>query len=150
VRQATSNSTGVRYPRAEWIRLIIDGPYAVALSEIMPNGQPQTTPVWCNRKGDCIFINVMKGFQKEKNMRQNSGVSILDYDPKNLQRSTEIRGNVVEMTEASAIEHNDELARPYLGKSDAKFFGDALPAEMQSCYMPIRVKIAPTHIRVEC
>ena len=40
---------------------LIDGPYVVALSTSMPDGQPQTTPVWCNRKGDYIFINVMKG-----------------------------------------------------------------------------------------
>jgi hypothetical protein len=31
---------------------LIDGPYTVALSTMMPEGQPQTTPVWCNRKGN--------------------------------------------------------------------------------------------------
>ncbi len=42
-----------------------------------------------------------------------------------------------------------ELDRLYLGKPDAKFFGDAVPAELQTNYTPVRVKIAPTHIRVE-
>jgi PPOX class probable F420-dependent enzyme len=128
---------------------LIDGPYTVALSTIMPDGQPQTTPVWCNRKGDCILINVMKGFRKEKNMRQNPKVSLLAYDPKNPLHNIEIRGCVVEMTEDGAIEHNDELTRLYLGKPEAKFFGDAVPAGMQTRYRPIRVKIMPTHIRVE-
>ena len=115
----------------------------------MPDGQPQTTPVWCNRKDDSIFVNVMQGFRKEKNMRLNPKVSLLAYDPKHPLRHIEIRGCVVEMTEDGALEHNDELARLYLGKPEAKFFGDAVPAELQSQYTPIRVRIAPTHIRVE-
>jgi hypothetical protein len=36
-----------------------------------------------------------------------------------------------------------------LGKPDAKFFGDSIPAELQSRYTPVRIKISPTHIRVE-
>jgi putative heme iron utilization protein len=128
---------------------LIDGPCVIALSTVMPDGQPQTTPVWCNRKDDCIFINVMKGFRKEKNMRANPKVSLLAYDPKNPLHNIEIRGCVVEMTEAWAVEHDDELARLYLGKPEARFFGDAVPAELQSNYTPVRVKIAPTHIRVE-
>ncbi len=130
-------------------RDLIDGPYVVALSTVMPDGQPQTTPVWCNRRDDCIFINVMKGFRKEKNMRLNPKISILAYDPKNPLHNIEIRGCVVEMTEVGAIEHNDELARLYLDKPDARFFGDAVPAELQSKYKPIRVTIAPIRIRVE-
>lgn len=130
-------------------RDLIDGPYVVALSTVMPDGQPQTTPVWCNRRGECIFINVMKGFRKEKNMRLNPKVSILAYHPKNLLHNIEIRGCVVEMTEVGAIEHNDELARLYLDKPDARFFGDAVPAELQLKYKPIRVTIAPMRIRVE-
>lgn len=129
---------------------LIDGPYTVALSTIMPDGQPQTTPVWCNRKDDCIFINVMKGFRKEKNMRLNPKVSLLVYDPKDPLRNIEIRGCVVEMTEEGAVEHNDELTRLYLGKSDAKFFGDAVPAELQARYTPVRVKIVPIYVRIEC
>ena len=129
---------------------LIDGPYIVALATIMPDGQPQTTPVWCNRRDNYIFINVMKGFRKEKNMRLNPKVSLLVYDPKDPLRNIEIRGCVVEMTENGAIEHNDELARLYLGKPDAKFFGDAVPVELQTRYTPVRVKIMPTYIRVEC
>ena len=136
-------------PIPESHRELIDGPYVVALSTIMPDGQPQTTPVWCNRHGDCLFINVMQGFRKEKNMRLNPNVSLLAFDPRRPLHNIEIRGRVVEMTECGAVEHNDELARLYLGKPDAHFFGDAVPAELQSRYQPVRVKILPTHIRVE-
>ena len=128
---------------------LIDGPYTVALSTVMPDGQPQTTPVWCNRKGDYIFINAMKSFRKEKNIRLNPKVSLLVYDPKNPLHNIEIRGLVIEMAEDGAVEHLDELTRLYLGKPDAKFFGDSIPAELQSRYTPVRIKISPTHIRVE-
>lgn len=128
---------------------LIDGPYTVALTTVMPDGQPQTTPVWCNRKGEYIYINVMKGFRKEKNMRLCPKVSLLIYDPKNPLRNIEIRGCIVEMTEEGAIEHNDELTQLYLNKPDAKFFGDSVPAEMQARYTPVKVKIMPMHIRVE-
>ena len=96
-----------------------------------------------------MYINVMKGFRKEKNMRLNPRVTLLAYDPKNPLRNIEIRGLVVEMTEEGALEHDDELARLYLNKPDAKFFGDAVSAELQSRYTPIRVKIRPMHMRVE-
>jgi PPOX class probable F420-dependent enzyme len=129
---------------------LVDGPYIVALSTILPDGQPQTTPVWCNRHGDYIFINVMKGFRKEKNMRLNPNVSLLICDPKNPLRNIEIRGLVVEMTEEGAVEHNNELARLYMDKPDAEFFRDAVPAELQTHHTPIRIKILPTRIRVEC
>lgn len=128
---------------------LIDGPYVVALTTLMPNGQPQTTPVWCNRNGEYIFINVMRGFRKEKNMRLNPKVSLLAYDPKSPLHNIEIRGLVIEMTERGAVEHNDELAQLYMGKPDAKFFGDAVPAELQSKYTPVRVKISPMYIRAE-
>ena len=130
-------------------RALIEGPYTVALSTVMPDGQPQTTPVWCNTQDGFIFVNVMKGFRKERNMRRCPQVTLLAYDPRNPLHNIEIRGRVVELSEAGAVEHDDELARLYLGKPDARFFGDAVPAEMKDRYTPVKVKIAPIRIRVE-
>ena len=128
---------------------LIDGPYVAALSTVMPDGQPQTTPVWCNRRDEYIFINVMKGFRKEKNMRANPKVTLLVYDPKNPLHNIEIRGCVVEMTEEGAVAHNDALTQLYTGKPDAKFFGDSVPADLESQFTPVKVTITPLHIRVE-
>jgi PPOX class probable F420-dependent enzyme len=128
---------------------LIDGPYVAALTTLMPDGQPQTTPVWCNRAGDCVLINVMRGFQKERNMRRDPRVTLLVYDPRQPLHHLEIRGEVIEMTEAGAIEHNDALAQLYLGRPEARFFGDAVPAALAERYQPVRVTIAPTRVRVE-
>lgn len=128
---------------------LIDGPYNCVLSTLMPDGQPQVTPIWCNRVGDFILINTMRGFRKEKNMRANSHVSLLAYDPKRPLRHIEIRGVVVEMTEEGALEHLDQLTQLYSGKPGAKFFGDSVPAELQATQTPVKVTIEPIHIRVE-
>ena len=128
---------------------LIDGIYNVTLTTIMPDGQPQTTPVWCDRDGECILINTMRGFQKEKNMRANPKVTLFAYDPKNPLRNMEIRGTVVAMIEAGALEHLNQLTSKYQRKPGARFFGDSVPAELEEKYIPVKVKIVPTHIRVE-
>lgn len=128
---------------------LLDGPYNTVLSTLMPDGQPQVTPVWCNREGDFILINSMKSFRKTKNMRANPHVSILAYDPKRPLRHIEIRGLVVEMTEEGALEHLDQLTQLYSGKPDAKFFGDSVPVELQATHIPVKIKIEPIHVRVE-
>lgn len=129
---------------------LIDGPYWAALTTVMPDGQPQTTPVWCNREGDdgYVLTNTMRGFRKEKNMRANPHVALLVYDPRNPLRNIEVRGIVVEMTEVGAVEHDDRLAQLYLGKPNARFFGDAVPADLAATHVPVKVTIAPIHVRV--
>ena len=128
---------------------LIDGPYCVALTTLMPDGQPQTTPVWCNRAGDSVLINTMRGFRKERNMRRDPRVTLLIYDPRAPLRNVEIRGVVEEMTEEGALEHLDQLTQLYLGKPDARFFGDSVPAELQATHVPVKVRIRPLHVRAE-
>jgi PPOX class probable F420-dependent enzyme len=130
-------------------RELIDGAYPAVLTTLMPDGQPQVTPVWCNRRGDTVLINTMRGWRKEKNMRADPRVSLLAYDPRRPTHHIEIRGRVVEMTEAGAREHLDELTALYLGKPGAKFFGDSVAADLEAQYTPVRVTIAPTRVRVE-
>lgn len=128
---------------------LLDGPNWAALTTVMPDGQPQTTPVWCNCEGDYVLVNTMRGFRKEKNMRLNPRVTLLVYDPRNPFHNIEVRGEVVEMTEAGAIEHNDRLTQLYLAKSQAHFFGDAIPVELAGKFQPVKVSIKPGHVRVE-
>lgn len=82
-------------------------------------------------------------------MRLNPHVTLLAYDSKNLLWNIEIRGCLVEMAKDGAVEHNDQLARLYLGKADAKFFGDAVDAELQARSPPLRVKIEPRQVSLD-
>ncbi len=137
----------VRIPESH--RDLIDGNYNATLTTVMPNGQPQTTPVWCNREGEHVLINTMRGFQKEKNMRANPRVTLLAYDPQNPLHNIEIRGMVVEMTEQGALEHLNQLTGKYMRKTGARFFGDSVSADLEETYVPVKVKIAPTRVRAE-
>ena len=120
------------------------GPRVAALTTVMPDGQPQTTVVWCDFDGEYLRINTMRGFRKEKNMRNNPKVTLLCYDPRQPLRYLEVRGRVVEMTETGALEHLDGLSELYTGCSP--YFGACVPAELQATEIPVLCKIYPEHV----
>jgi PPOX class probable F420-dependent enzyme len=86
-------------------RDLLEGRIYAVLATVMPDGQPQSTVVWCDYDGTHVLINTMRGFRKEKNMRANPRVTLLAYDQCNPLRSLEVRGTVVEMTETGALAH---------------------------------------------
>lgn len=128
-------------------RDLLEGAVSVAFSTVMPDGQPQTTVVWCSYDGTHVLVNTMRGFRKEKNMRANPKVTLLAYRRNNPLRFIEVRGTVVEMTEEGAMEHLDELAELYVGKSP--YFGEVLPADLKERETPVLCKIIPTHVVAE-
>ena len=86
------------------------------LGTIMPNGEPQVSPVWWDFDGTHLLVNSARGRQKDKNMKRDPRVSFEVSDPENPYRHMEIRGRVVEITEDGAREHIDKMAQKYLGK----------------------------------
>jgi PPOX class probable F420-dependent enzyme len=128
---------------------LLSAPYFIVLTTLMPDGQPQTTPVWCDWDGECVRINTMRDFRKAKNMRLDPRVTLLAYDPRKPLRNLEIRGVVEEMTEEGALEHLDALTQQYMKKPDAHFFGDSVPAELAASHVPVKVRIRPVHVRAE-
>jgi PPOX class probable F420-dependent enzyme len=125
---------------------LVNGPRVAALTTVMPDGQPQTTVVWCNFDGTHVLVNTMRGFRKEKNMRANPKVTLLCYDPRKPLRYLEIRGTVVEMTEEGALEHLDGLSELYTGRKP--YFGECVPAELKEKETPVLCRIFPTHVTV--
>lgn len=85
------------------------------LATLMPDGQPQVTPVWCDFDGNYVRINSAKGRVKDRNMRRDPRVTLTIQDPDNPYRYLEVRGRVVEITEDGADAHIDSLAKKYLG-----------------------------------
>jgi PPOX class probable F420-dependent enzyme len=63
-----------------------------------------------------IRVNSAKGRVKDRNMRRNPHVALSIVDPDNAYRYLELRGRVVEITEAGADDHIDRLAKKYLGQ----------------------------------
>ncbi len=96
-------------------RDLFDKKAFASLATIMPNGQPQVTPVWCDFNGSHVIVNSAKGRRKDRNMRSNPRVSLAISDPDNPYRYLEVRGTVVEITEEGADDHIDSMAKKYMG-----------------------------------
>ena len=128
-------------------RDLLAGPVNVVLTTLMPDGQPQTTPIWCNLDGNDVLINSMKQFRKQKNMRLNPKVTLLAYRLSRPLRNIEIRGRVVEMTEEGALDHLNELNMLY--GSGPEFFGNSVDAELRHKFTPVKIRIRPVRVRVE-
>lgn len=114
-----------------------------ALTTLMPDGSPHTTPVWCNFDGVHVCVNTMRGFLKERNMRRDPRVTLLCYDPAHTLRSLEVRGRVIEMTEDAAAEQLDRLGECYTGRP---FFSDLVAAGLADTKTPVLCKILPLRV----
>jgi PPOX class probable F420-dependent enzyme len=126
-------------------RDLIECPPVAALTTVMPDGSPQTSVVWCDADEACVRVNTMRGFQKERNMRRNPRVTLLCYDPRQPLRYLEVRGTVIEMTEAGAGAHLDGLASKYAGRP-MRYFGECIPARFAETEVPVLCRIRPTHV----
>lgn len=124
---------------------LVECPPVAALTTILRDGSPQTSVVWCDFDGDCVRVNTMRGFAKERNMRRDPRVTLLCYDPRRPLRSLEVRGTVVAMTEAGALAHLDALASKYAGRP-IRYFGDAIPARFAETEVPVLCRIRPLHV----
>ncbi|PYX85953.1 MAG: PPOX class F420-dependent oxidoreductase [Acidobacteria bacterium] len=108
-----------------------------SLTTLMPDGSPQTTPVWVDVDGDYVIFNSAKGRQKDRNVRRDPRVAMAIIDPDNPYRYLEIRGKVAEITEQGADSHIDKMAKKYLGQDKYPY---RQPGEVRVLY-----KIRPEH-----
>lgn len=108
-----------------------------ALTTLMPDGSPQTTPVWVDFDGQHVIFNSAKGRQKDRNVRRDPRVALAIVDPENPYRYLEVRGKVAEITEDGAATHIDKMAKKYLGVEKYPY---GQPGEIRVLY-----KIRPEH-----
>jgi len=110
------------------------------LSTLMPDGSPQSTPVWIELDGKHVSFNSARGRMKDKNVRRDPRVALSIADPANPYRYLEVRGRVVEITEKGADEQINRLSQKYLGKPVYPY---RQPGEVRVSY-----KIAPEKFSV--
>lgn len=121
---------------------LLKRPIVVTLVTLMADNQPQASPVWFSWDGTHIWINTVRGRQKDQNMTARPQVSILSVDPENPYRYLEVRGIVDETTEDGAVDHINSLSERYLGREDY-YAGN--PAQ-RGKETRVIYKIKPTHI----
>jgi PPOX class probable F420-dependent enzyme len=86
------------------------------VTTLMPDGAPQTTPVWVDydeTTGE-VLGNTARGRRKEKNLRHDDRVAVSMTDPEDGYRYLAVRGTATVTTEG-AVEHIDTLAQRYRG-----------------------------------
>jgi PPOX class probable F420-dependent enzyme len=108
------------------------------LATLMPNGDPQVTPVWVDYDGERVVINTAEGRQKDKNLQRDGRVSLSITDPDNPYRYLEVRGRVSERTTSGADAHIDKMAKKYMDKDKYPF---RQPGEVRVLF-----KVTPEHV----
>ena len=108
---------------------LLTEPIHAVLTTMMPDGQPQSSLVWCDYDGECARVNTSLERQKGKNMQANPKVTLLVVDPEDTSRYLEIRGEV-EMVFENSLEHLDAITRQYT--RHPQYYGYVFPLERQA------------------
>ncbi len=124
---------------------LLDEPVHAVLTTMMPDGQPQSSIVWCDYDGTYVRVNTTRERQKGKNMRANPKVTLLVIDLHDAGRWIEVRGEV-EITEEGALEHLDEITQQY---SDKPYYGGIFPVEQREKETRIICKIKPKKVNLD-
>jgi PPOX class probable F420-dependent enzyme len=103
---------------------LLTRPIHGVLTTMMPDGQPQSSLVWCDYDGECARVNTTLERQKGRNMGRNPKVSLLIVDPENTGRYLEIRGEA-ELVQDGAIEHLDQITGQYT--DHPQYYGYVFP-----------------------
>jgi len=98
------------------IKQLIDGPNFAHLATLMPDGSPQSVPVWVGREGDRILVCTGEGSLKARNTRRDPRVALSIVDFRDPYREVQMRARVVERRPDPALEIMDPISRKYTGK----------------------------------
>jgi PPOX class probable F420-dependent enzyme len=103
-------------PLTEEIKQLLDGANFVHLATIMPDGSPQSVPVWAGREGDRIVICTGEGSLKARNTRRDPRVALSVVDFHDPYKEAQIRGRVVERRPDPELKTMDIISHKYIGK----------------------------------
>jgi PPOX class probable F420-dependent enzyme len=98
------------------VKQLIDRPNFAHLATLMPNGSPQSVPVWIGRDGDHIVICTGETSLKGKNTRRDPRVSLSIVEFHNPYEEVQIRGRVVERRADPDLKVMDPISHKHTGK----------------------------------
>ncbi|CAN5802820.1 PPOX class F420-dependent oxidoreductase [soil metagenome] len=95
---------------------LFDGVNFAHVATLMPDGNPQVSPVWVERDGDdTVVINTVKGRVKHRNLERDPRVAVSVHAQGDPYSYVQVRGTA-ELVDEGARDHIDVLSRKYLGK----------------------------------
>ncbi len=98
------------------IRALLDAPNFAHLATLMPDGSPQSVPVWVGREDDRILICTGEGSLKAKNMLGDPRVALSLVNFHNPYEEAQLRGRVVERRPDREFRYMDPISHKYTGK----------------------------------
>ncbi|MDQ3537282.1 MAG: PPOX class F420-dependent oxidoreductase [Actinomycetota bacterium] len=101
-------------------RALLDDPNFAHIVTLMPDGMPQTTPVWIDRDGDVVVFNTAKGRAKHRNLERDPRIALSVCAADNPYSYLQVRGRA-ELVEEGARDHIDKMAQKYIGKERYPF-----------------------------
>jgi PPOX class probable F420-dependent enzyme len=122
----------------EQARHLFTGKNFAHVATLMPDGSPQSSPVWIDLDGDTVLFNTAEGRVKPANLRRDPRVAISIADQENPYESLLIRGRVDEITDDGADAHIDALAKRYMGVDEYPL---RAPGEVR-----LIVRVTPEHV----
>ncbi len=103
-------------PLSPDVRALLDEPNFAHLATLMPDGSPQSAPVWVGVEGDHVLVATGEGSLKAKNTLRDPRVSLSVVAMDNPYREAQLRGRVVERRPDAKFEVMDRISRKYIGK----------------------------------
>lgn len=98
------------------VKQLIDRPNFAHLATLMPDGSPQSVPVWVGREGEHIIVCTGEGSLKAKNTRRDPRVALSIVDFTNPYEEVQVRGRVIERRPDSDFKAMDKVSHKYTGK----------------------------------
>jgi PPOX class probable F420-dependent enzyme len=102
-------------PLSADVRALLEEPNFAHLATLLPDGSPQSAPVWVGVEGDRILVATGEGSLKARNTRRDPRVSLSVIAMDNPYREAQLRGRVVERRPDARFEIMDRIAHKYTG-----------------------------------
>jgi PPOX class probable F420-dependent enzyme len=101
-------------------RLATEGKNYAAVTTLLPDGTPQTTPLWVDADDDHLLLNTEVHRQKFKNVSRDPRVTVMIWNAEDPYEYRELRGRVTETVRGpEARAHIDHLSQKYDGRDYA-------------------------------
>lgn len=98
------------------IKALVDGANFAHLATVMPDGSPQSVPVWVGRERDRLLICTGETSLKAKNTRRDPRVALSIIDFRDPYREVQLHGRVVERRPDGDCKYMDPISQKYTGK----------------------------------
>ena len=98
------------------VKTLLDAPNFAHLATLMPDGAPQSVPVWVGRSGDQLIICTGESSLKARNTLRDPRVAISLVSGSNPYEEAQLRGRVVERRADPLLTIMDPISVKYTGK----------------------------------